>query len=91
MLLEKSKDSSKRDTHLQSQILELKSEIRTLNNEKQKLKRLYDERITGVQNSHSSIEQKCHNLREQMKRLTEINAGHDARKVDRAEKMLKLQ
>ena len=91
MFMEKSKDSSKRDTQLQSQILELKSEIRSLNSEKQKLSRLHSERLLGVKNSQTNVEMKNEGLRQELVRLNELISEHDDRKLSQNAKISKLQ
>lgn len=91
MFLEKSKDSSKRDTYLQSQILELKSELRASNAEKEKIKRLHGERLLGVKNSNQNLESKCDGLREEISRLNELIGEHDIRKIDQNQKVFNLQ
>ena len=64
--MEKSKDAGQRDTELQMQISELKSELRNLTSEKEKLCMLHEERLKGVMDVNLRLEQKIEEILQEL-------------------------
>lgn len=89
VILEKTKDAGQRDTELQTQISELKQEIRNLTTEKDKIGLLHEERLKGVAEINQRLERKVEESKEEITKLKGLILELESTKQEMREKLNK--